>query len=195
MSIVNLLVEGNIDEAIARKVIAASGHTFGTTYGKRGFGYIKTKISGFNRAAVGTYCLSLVDLMDTQLPCPTEVIQRWLPSRSQFMLFRVVIQEAESWVLGDKNNIAEFLKVRIGRIPDHPEQISDPKRMLVNLARGSRSSKIRSALVPEEGSTAQVGKLYTAEVVNFVRAQWDIEKAREKVPSLDRCLRQLESIS
>jgi hypothetical protein len=194
MAIIHALVEGNLDEAVVFKAIRVTGHTLGTCYGKRGSGYIKSKIRSFNLSARSTYYLALIDFMDTALSCPPEVITNWLPNRQPKMLFRVVVREIESWLLADRDNLAEFLKVRVNRIPTNPEQVYDPKLELINLARRSISSSIRSALVPEIGATAQVGRLYNSEMRIFIDTLWDIHAARTLAPSLDRCLRILESL-
>jgi hypothetical protein len=192
--LVNALVEGIVDEAAARRIITAAGHEFGTCYGKHGSGYIKEKADGFNNAARVVPLLGLVDHVDTGLLCPPDVVSHWLPHRRPLMLLRVVVRELESWLLADRENLAHFLKVPPGRIPRAPEDVEDPKRTLVNLARRSRSSTIRDALVPRRGSTSQEGVLYTSEMVRFIREGWNLDTARERAGSMDRCLRRLEQL-
>ncbi len=189
-----MLVEGSMDEAVAVRLIESTGHTPGQCYGKRGWRYIKDNIAGFNNAAQAMCCLALVDFMDTRLPCAAEVLTQWLPYRHPNMVFRVVQYELESWLMADRDNLASFLKIAINAVPHLPEECSDPKQDLVNLARRSKSSHIRSALVPELGSTAQVGKLYQSEMVRFIQTIWDVAAARRNAPSLDRCLVRLEEI-
>src|SRR5215213_963091 len=197
MAIIHALVEGNLDEAVAFKMIRATGHIPGICYGRKGFGYIKNKVRSFNQSARSMYYLTLVDFMDTQvidpdLSCPPEVVTRWVPHRNPKMMFRVVVREIESWLLADRDNLAQFLKVNADRIPANPEQVPDPKLKLINLARRSISSRVRSALVPEVGSTAQVGRLYDSEMKIFINKLWDINAARNRAASLDKCLRTLE---
>lgn len=192
MIVVNALVEGRMDEAVAKRIIEAAGHLPGTVYGRKGVDYLKEKLQGFNKASEGTHYLVLVDLMDTKLSCPPKVVALWLPNRSSSMLFRIVVREVESWILADRENIASFLKISITRVPSRPEEIPDPKRALVNLARKSKSVRLRSALIPDKKSTAQVGKLYTSEMTRFIENRWEIESARRNAPSLDRCLKKLK---
>ena len=191
---INALVEGIMDEAAAQRIIAATGHKFGICYGKRGCAYIRKRVSGFNAAATAVPYLTLVDHMDTELSCPPEVVSRWVPHRRPLMLLRVVVRELESWLLADRQNLAEFLKVSLARIPRHPEGIEDPKRTLINAARRSRSPRMRDALVPKEGSTAQVGPLYASEMIRFIHQHWNIDAARGQSPSMDRCLRRLQEL-
>jgi len=194
MSVINPLVEGEMDEAAAFKLINAAGHTPGVCYGKKGCGYIRSKIQGFNRSARSTCYLTLVDLMDTEFSCPPEVLAGWVPHLAPNMLFRVVVRELESWLLADRQNIADFLSVSPIRIPENPEEVQDPKQSLVNIARRSRNSRVRRSLVPDSGSTAQVGKLYVSEMNAFISTRWDVAEARMSAPSLDRCMSKLESI-
>lgn len=194
MAVINYLVEGEIDEAAAIRIIRHVNQEIGAGFGKKGCSYIEQKIEKFNKTAQEIYYLSLVDFMDTNCECPPEVISTWLPHRNDLMIFRVVVREMESWLLADRKNIAKFLNISVEKVPLYPEIENDPKQKLVNLARGSRSSKVRAALVPEKNSTAQVGKLYTSEIKRFISDFWDIESARENSPSLDKCLIRLEEL-
>lgn len=194
MAVINFIVEGEIDEAVAFKIASQLGHQIGNTYGKKGHGYIKVKIKDFNKSANTICYLALVDFMDTKCKCPSDVISNWLPSKNELMFFRVVVREIESWVMADRKNIAKFLKVPIEKIPIFPEAEIDPKQKLVNIARGSHSHSVISSLVPEQNSTALVGNLYNSEIKRFVLNFWDINLARLNSPSLDRCLKRLEEI-
>lgn len=194
MPIINTLVEGDLDEAAAIRLVRHSHHVPGVCYGKRGWGYLRNKIRGFNKATKVLHCLTLVDFMDTGLACPPEVVEQWLPHRQPKMLFRIVVRELESWLIADRDNLADFLGVDAGFVPADPEQLEDPKRELINIARYSKRRKIRSAIVPEVGSTAQVGKLYNSEIMRFIETRWDIQIARTNAPSLNRCLLALEAI-
>jgi hypothetical protein len=121
MSIVNSLVEGDLDEAVAVKLIRDTNHIPGVCYGKHGWTYIRNKIQGFNQAARALHCLTLVDFMDTGLACPPEVVEQWLPNRQPLMLLRVAVQELESWLIADRANLADFLRVDVGIVPVAPE--------------------------------------------------------------------------
>lgn len=194
MATIHTLVEGPMDEAAAAKIIKAAGHVPGTCYGLRGCSYIKKKVRGYNRSAKSIYYLTLIDFMDTGEACAPDVVTEWVPDREPKMLFRIVIQELESWLLADREGIAQFLKVDLLKVPAMPEQLHDPKRQLIQLARRSRNKSIRAALVPEPESKANVGKLYTSEMIRFISMQWDIQKARANAPSLEKCLFRLEEL-
>ena len=122
MPTINALVEGDLDEAVATRV---TGHDMGLVYGRRGIGYVREKVTAFNRSAHQIAYLTMVDLMDTRLPCAPQICHAWLPHPNRKMLFRVVVREVESWLLADREGIADFLSVPLNRIPNDPEQLPD----------------------------------------------------------------------
>ena len=160
MAVINPLVEGDLDEAVAIRLIEHTGHNVGITYGRHGIGYIQQKLAGFNRSARGIRYLTLVDLMDTGIGCAPDVVRNWLPHPQQGMQLRVVVREIESWLLADTIGLAGFLSVRPALISSTPETVPDPKQNLVNIARRSRKRATKTALVPVPNSTAQVGPRY-----------------------------------
>jgi len=190
--IVDTLVEGPTDEAVARKLILTCGHKFGTAYGKRGIAYMRQKAAGFNvRAKYGNPILMLVDFVDTGFECPPEVPFGWLPDRTDKMLLRVVVRELESWLLADAKGLARFLGISDAVIPKNPEALHDPKQMLVNLARRSQRRALRDAIVPPSHVSSVVGPGYIASIEEFVARYWNVETAIERAPSLDRCITRL----
>ncbi|MCG3199434.1 MAG: hypothetical protein GHCLOJNM_03949 [bacterium] len=194
MKTINLLVEGYVDETVAARLVELSGHQVGSSLGKQGIGYIRKRLAAFNRAARGGVYLALVDFMDTGMACPPQVVQSWLPDRHPNMILRLAVREVESWLLADREGAARFLAIPIREIPGDPEGIADPKRFLVELARKSKKRGVAEALAPAGGSSAQVGKLYSSELSLFAQESWDPRRARERSPSLDACLKALESL-
>jgi len=89
---INLAVEGSLDEEVLRKILrqARRGYVIGTSYGRRGSGYLRRTIHGFNSAARGTPFAVLTDL--DRETCPAELIRAWLPQpRHPNFLFRVAV--------------------------------------------------------------------------------------------------------
>lgn len=191
---VNVLVEGNVDDAIARKIIEVTGHEAGLGFGKKGWTYIRDRVATFDRACRVDGLCTLVDFMDTQMACAPSVVREWLPNRDENHIFRVVVNEIESWVMADRAGVAGFLNVPLSKIPHNPEGEPDPKLTLINLARTSRSRAVREALVPRVGKSASEGPLYTSELVRFVQNSWDPLAARVVAPSLDRALDRLAAL-
>jgi hypothetical protein len=192
----DLLVEGPTDEALGRRLLAATGHTSGVCFGRRGCSFIQQKIQGYaQRPRYGSPLLAMVDFMDFEYDCPPSLAAGLLPNKPQLMILSVVVRELESWILADKQGIADFLHVSVALVPGNPETLPDPKQSLISLARRSRRSHIREAFVPEQGTSGVIGPGYVLELQKFVGHFWDFNNARTASPSLDRCLTRLQTIN
>jgi hypothetical protein len=100
----------------------------------------------------------------------------------------------ESWLMADAEALASFLGLSSNRIPQDPEQLDDPKREMVNLARRSRRAAIRKDMVPREGSGRPVGSAYASRLIEYVQSSWRPEVAGRQAESLRRaiaCLRRI----
>jgi hypothetical protein len=187
-----LLVEGLLDETVGRRLIRHLGGRVHQVYGKNGWTWIRDNIAGFNGMAQEVPLLVLVDLMDTEFDCPVPVLENWVHSPSEHLFFRLVVPEVESWLLADRGHIAQFLGRPKRDIPRSPEDLQDPKRRIINLARGSRYERIVRTLVPDD-PTATEGSAYTSELRKFVNEHWDPDVAAQNAPSLRRCVRAVET--
>lgn len=125
--------------------------------------------------------------------CVSQFFESWgfNPVLYPNLLFRVAVREAESWLLADRNGLASFFQIPSIKVPLLPEDLMNPKRTLVNLARGSRSRRFRAEMTPVAGSAAQVGPLYNSHLTNFVRDTWDLLEACHSAPSLAKAVKRL----
>jgi len=94
--------------------------------------------------------------------------------------------------LADIDNLAGFLRIAERYVPENPDNISDPKAVLIELARRSRLKYVRDSLLPKRGSTAKQGPGYNECLGTFVRESWDVRAASARSPSLARALRRFE---
>ncbi|MCX6901909.1 MAG: hypothetical protein NTW03_00195, partial [Verrucomicrobia bacterium] len=139
---INLAVEDELSEQMLRVLLRECGRAYeiGAVYRKGGYGYLRSKLSGFNNAAKGMPYLVLTDL--DQRPCPTDLIEDWFgcelsqygKRRNHNLLFFIAVREVEAWVLADREAFARFLGIKADQIPS-PDLIADPKRLLIDLAR------------------------------------------------------------
>lgn len=189
---VGLLVEGDVDAAVGRRVIECCGGAHSTTYGRRGITYIREKIQGFNGAAAGGPILVLADLRDTGAPCAPEVRRTGVRDPHSNLIFRLVEREIESWLLADPVGIAKFLGVRRELVPHNPDSIQYPKRELVRLASRSHDRSMIRALVPEPGAAVVSGPGYSPAMVRFAEEVWDVDRAQTVSPSLARAMAALQ---
>ncbi len=191
--IIPAAVEGIVDEAVAQKLIIKAGGRPGTVYGKNGKPFLRQKIQGFNNAAKGRPWLVLLDL-DNDAECPPPLFESWVPDPAPYLCFRVAVREVEAWLMADRDSLASFLAVHPNRIPENPEQLDDPKREMINLARRSRRLAVRKDMVPREGSGRSVGPAYSSRLIEYIHNFWRLDTASERSESLRRaidCLRRM----
>ncbi len=197
--LVNLLLEGRLEEPVADKLLNFCGHDKGTVYGMRGCNYIRSKAAGFQATAMrGNALLVLTDFMDAQAACPPEALQSYFlstcPSPSPYFLCRFAVNELESWLLADREALAGFLHISVTKVPPNPDNEPDPKQSLVNLARLSKKSSIRDSIAPPSGHKGAVSPLYLATMSGFVVNNWAVDAAMKHSPSLRRCVERLQQL-
>ncbi len=184
---INVAVEDFLSEAVARKLLRASGRDYavGAVFGRGGFGYLKKLAPGWNRAASGTPFFLLTDL-DTR-PCPGGLITDWFGGRPHAnMLARVAVREVEAWLLADIESLALFLSVSEDRVHNEVESLPDPKSTLLHLVARSPDRALRARILPKPDSTAKQGPDYNACLAEFVNSKWNIQAACLNAPSLKR---------
>ncbi len=192
-TIVTGAVEGDLDEALLRRLIDHAGLSLGVVHGRKGKQFLLQSINGYNNAARFAPWVALVDL-DQDCDCAPPCVQQWLPNPSHNMCFRVAVRAAEAWLLADRERMARFLGIGVARMPDNPDDLDDPKRELINLARRSRRRAIHGEIVPREGSFRSVGPLYTTRMMEFIQDQiggWRAGRALRVSDSLARCIARL----
>lgn len=185
------VVEGIVDEAIARTLLGHVGRVAGTIYVQGGKPRLLEKLAGFNSAARFSPWLVLVDLNGVA-PCAPEFVSGVMPSPSPQMVFRVAVRQAEAWLMGDTQGLASYLRVSRARVPDDPEGEVYAKQTMVNIARNSRNRHVREDMVPTPASGRRTGPNYAGRLIEFATQHWRPEVAAERVESLNRCLQRLE---
>jgi hypothetical protein len=186
-------VEGELDDAVVRRVAGHIGAEVGSVFGMEGKPQLRGRIAGYNAAAQWSPWVVLVDL-DESHPCAGELRKEWLPDESPMMCFRVAVRQIESWLLADIEKSAAYLGVSRALLPRNPDEELNAKRRLVQLAENSRWRRIREAIVPAPGSGRAIGPLYNATLRKFVAEQWRPDVAAERSDSLRRFLVALDSL-
>jgi hypothetical protein len=195
--IVTCAVEGDLDEALLSRIVGYAGLSLGSVHGRKGKPSLLQSINGYNNAARLSPWVVLIDL-NGDCNCAPAYVQRWLPDRRENMCFRIAVRAAEAWVLADQQRIARWLRISVAQIPLNPDDLENPKRELINLARRSRQRALRNDLVPREGSGRAVGPLYTARVIEFIQDEadgWRPDRALHVSDSLGRCIGRLREFA
>ena len=190
---VSAVVEGIVDEAVVKRLLAEKGIPPGETYGKQGKDYIRKKVNAYNSAAHHAPWIVLVDL-DEDAQCAPPLRASWLPKPAPFMCFRIAVREVEAWLLADRARIAAFLHGAVSAGPRSPEELPDPKETVVNLARRSRLRAIREDMVPDARSGRIVGPAYASRMIEYAERVWRPQVAADGAPSLRRAVACIERL-
>jgi hypothetical protein len=186
-------VEDRLSEAVGNELIT---HVFGgaanfTLMMKEGAGYLRSRVPNFCQLARHSLVLVITDL--DHIDCAPTLVNRWIgiaPKPANFLL-RVAVREIESWLMADRESMADFLGIPHARVPREIEQVADPKRTLLELAKRA-PKEIRSDLLPARNSASRQGLGYNERLTQFTQARWNIPRARQNSDSLNRAITRLE---
>lgn len=189
-----LAVEDVLGEAVSTRILASQGIAVSQRLGLKGKGYLQHKAQSLNQTARGFAVFMLAD-QDSPDPCPPQLIRSWIkgPRHPHFFL-RIAVMEVESWIMADRQGMANFLSIPLSRIPVDTDVLLHPKEFLVSLARSGSKKRLRAELVPKPGATSKVGPGYNVRLGEFVRLHWDVERASQTSNSLKRTLARLRTL-
>jgi hypothetical protein len=191
--LVTVAVEGLVDEAALQRLVTGAGGTVLTVHGRSGNQRLRDKIGGYANASRRSPWVVLTDL-DHTYACAAALVADWLPSDAPGLQLRVAVRAVEAWLLADRRRFASFVGVSPSRLPAAPEDVPDPKALVVDLARHSRRADIRADLVPTPRAGVRIGRAYNARLIEFVMSAWDPATAAERSDSLARCMRRLREV-
>lgn len=188
------VTEDSLSSSLAARLVGESGKfEIATQINCGGAGQIKAKLPELTRLAHAIPVLILTDL--DQLDCPPVMRQRWLTGHEPGgLLFRIAVRESESWLLADRDAMAEFASIPISKLNIAPDDLSDPKQFLLNLIRKYSPKHLQEKILPERRSKSKVGLGYNVVLTHYVMEQWSPKRASERSDSLARARRSLAQL-
>jgi hypothetical protein len=132
-------------------------------------------------------------IADTDGQCAVEWRAKWLPQAHERFVLRLAITEAESWVLADRQGFSQAMKVPLNKLPQCPDEESDPKRLILTLVKKSKVRQFSNEVV-SSADPSKPGTGYNLHLGAFVRNQWDARGAAQHSPSLARAVMHLERL-
>lgn len=187
-------VEGDLDEAVLRRLVEDEGAILYRLYGRRGKQHLKQRLTGFNQSARQQFPWVVIMDLDQDFDCAPPLKAECLPDPARYMCFRIAVRTIETWLLADNQSIAQFLSVAPSRIPSSPEALVDPKHTMIELAQHSRRREIREGMTPRPGSGRKIGPLYNSQLISFTQTRWKPEVAAGKSDSLRRCRERIREL-
>ena len=192
-------VEDALSESVAKRLIReyVPGSEVTRVFGLGGISSVKSKISALNQ--MSRYDGPVLALADSDDPgkCPL-VLVRELSGEltiSPNMLIRIAVPEIESWIMANRNGIAQWLGIALNTVPRSPETLIDPKRTMVQLASRSRKRALRQGIAPNHVlGTHRTGAEYNILLDEFVTQHWNPDAARANAPSLSRAIARIAQL-
>jgi hypothetical protein len=185
-------VEGILDDAVLRRIARELDLELAAVYICGGKQNLKQKADAYNRAAWYAPWILLVDLDRDE--CAPRLRDAWLPSPNAGMCLRIAVREVESWLLADRERIAKFLGVPIGKVPREPDLLEDPKGTVVDLARHSRQRDVREDMLPRPKGGRSEGPAYASRLIEFAQDAWRPSVAEKHSDSLRRCQQAIRQV-
>lgn len=169
-------------------------------------GEIKHKISELNRLSRSKPVILLTDLDATQ--CPPMLKNRLLANQEQNedFILNIAVDEAEAWLMADREGFAEYFGIPISEIPNAAPQRMGGRKPLTEMEFPCKSSWMFTHILISKSSkdelkqqieakgTATKGKEYNPAVVPFIKNAWSIDNAMQNSDSLTRMVRRLQAL-
>ena len=187
-----VIVEGPTDEPVVTALMRAAGWADSefSVMSANGKGVIDRDIKKYWEAARVLPYVIFRDLDQDGEGCPVtlraELVEH-TPGESPDLLIRIVDQCIESWILADRQGVAEFCERSIASV--RPRD-SRPKDHLLRLF---QKSQFKDA-VSREGGKLAFGPAYAKHLQRLMTDHWSIERAAAESDSLRRALKRLTDL-
>ena len=169
-------------------------------------GQIKHKISELNRLSRSKPVILLTDLDVTQ--CPPMLKTSLLANQEQNddFILNIAVDEAEAWLMADREGFAEYFGIPISEIPNAVPQKMGGRKPLTEMEFPCKSSWMFTHILISKSSkdelkrqieaqgTATKGKEYNPAVVPFIKNAWSIDAAMPNSDSLTRMVKRLQAL-
>lgn len=193
MTPIAIATEDQLSEAIALRLISEiqTPHFIQHKLGRTGNGYLRSKMENWYRMAQHQVMLVVTDL--DRANCLVEFRDQWLATEPPAnLVFRVAVREMESWVLADHIAMRELIGTK-GVLPVAPDELADPKRALLGLAKGA-PKRVRDDLLKVTNGNVTQGLGYNARLTAWVYSEWSPQRAAERSPSLAKARLRLNEV-
>ena len=168
---------------------------------------IKSKIRGFNDLSVRTPVVLLTDLdTDDCAPMTKRKLLGDMEKQDDFIV-NIAVDEAEAWLMADRDNFAAFLGIDTEKMPASSPQKQGGMKACQEMRIPMKASYYLTHSLILESSKAELkaqmkshgrkckGKEYNTAMLPFIDSQWNMEKAKENSDSLRRMIERLQALN
>lgn len=187
-----VIVEGPTDIPVVTALMHAAGWVKGEFAFTRanGKGVIDRDIKKYWEAARSIPYVIFRDLDRDEGGCPVAVrsmLSSKTPGESPDLLIRIVDQCIESWILADRQGVAEFCDRSMASVKP---PMSHHKPYLLSLM---KEAKLKDA-VEQQGRLLDFGPTYAVHLQRLMTDHWSFERAAAESDSLRRALKRLTDL-
>ena len=187
-----VIVEGETDEPVINALMHAAGWNHDQFEVKRanGKGVIDRDLKNYWEAARFLPYVVFRDLDRDGGGCPVTLraqLVEHTPGESPDLLIRIVDQCIESWILADRQGVAEFCDRSMANVKP---PASHHKPYLLSIM---KEAKLKDA-VEEKGLELDFGPAYELHLQRLMTDHWSIERAAAESDSLRRALKRLTDL-
>lgn len=187
----SVLVEGSLEEPVARRLLSATGHKVDRLFVCDGKDDFMERWADF---AAGPGARFGIRDLDHDSDCaPTWLASRQLGLGSKVLL-RLAVREIEAWLLADRERFTRHFGCSLTEISKKPDTLGEPKEHVVELMKRSSNHEFRLRLVPRRGGGRTVGEGHTTLLGQFAADVWRPREAAKRSDSLRRAIAALDRV-
>lgn len=168
---------------------------------------IKKKISNFNQLSQSSPVILLTDLdTDDCAPALKDKLLKGMEQHTDFIL-NIAVDEAEAWLMADRENFASFLNVKITDMPESALQKQGGRKPLPEMSIPIKASYYLTHALALKSTKTEIreqiavvgksckGKEYNSTLLPFIKNQWNISVAMENSDSLKRMVSRIVKLN
>ncbi len=168
-------------------------------------GQVKSKITEFNKLSLSYPVILLIDL-DNETCAPLLLEKLTCGNKNDNFIFNIAIDEAEAWLMADKEGFSEYFRIDIEDMPVSTQQKQGGRTPLIEMYFPYKSSMyLTHELIKKSKKedyvlqlTAKKGAVKGPEYNNcmlpFIQQRWDIDVARVNADSLNRMIERIQTL-
>ena len=167
-------------------------------------GQVKSKVQEFNTLSKQNPVVLLIDLDNHD--CAPQLIERFIKDKNDDFIFNIAIDEAEAWLMADREGFAAYFKIKVEDMPFAHQTKQGGRKALSEmnfaykssmyltheLIKKSKNSEYIKQLTPKKN--AAKGPEYNSCVLPFIQNTWNIDNARQNSDSLNRMILRIEKL-
>jgi len=168
-------------------------------------GQVKSQIKQYNKLSETYPVILLIDLDNND--CAPQLLNKLISVKNKNFIFNIAIDEAEAWLMADREGFADYFKINLKEIPvaclkkqgggkaltEMNFSVKSSWFLTHELIKKSRSSEFIQQLTPKPN--ASKGPEYNPCILPFIENKWNIDNACKNSDSLNRMITRIKNFN